>query len=161
MPAVAAAEFAPLSVDTSVVSRVIRQDFDDRDYSPLVAGRSLALTYFVQAELAAAEWSDLQRARLDRFIAACVLLGNPDAGTALSFVEALRARRALGFSRAERNRTDLWIIAQTAQHGLPLITDDARMVRVADVLGMEVLTLLPGISELLGADRRRLSGADS
>ena len=74
---------------------------------------------------------------------------------------ALRPRKhaqdALGFSRAQRNQTDLWIIAQTAEYGLHLISHDRRMVRIAAAIGVPVVSLLPNIEQLLEADARRLS----
>lgn len=73
------------------------------------------------------------------------------------FVRAKHAQDALGFSRAERNQTDLWIIAQTAEYGLHLISHDRRMVRIAAAVGVPVVSLLPNIKQLLEADARRLS----
>lgn len=146
------------SLDTSVFRRLVYADSDDADYAPLTRGVTLALTYFVDAEVEAIRWrhSDEQSSS-DALRAACVMLPNPTALTKRHFVRAKHAQDALGFSRAERNQTDLWIIAQTAEYGLHLISHDRRMVRIAAAVGVPVASLLPNIEQLLEADARRLS----
>ncbi len=87
----------------------------------------------------------------------CTTTGPPDEHTKDAFVRAKRVFDLLGFSQAQRNHTDLWILAQTMQNDLPLLTDDKLMVRIADALDVETITLLPGIEHQLADDRRRLA----
>ena len=146
------------SLDTSVFRRLVYADSDDADYAPLTRGVTLALTYFVDAEVEAIRWRHGdEQSSADALRAACVMLPNPTALTKRHFVRAKHAQDALGFSRAERNQTDLWIIAQTAEYGLHLISHDRRMVRIAAAIGVPVASLLPNIEQLLEADARRLS----
>ena len=146
------------SLDTSVFRRLVHADSDDADYAPLTRGATLALTYFVDAEVDAVRWQrDDEQSASDALRAACVMLPNPNALTKRHFIRAKHAQDALGFTRAERNQTDLWIIAQTAEYGLHLMAHDRRMVRIAAAIGVPVVSLLPNIAELLEADARRLA----
>lgn len=146
------------SLDTSVFRRLVYADSDDADYAPLTRGVVLALTYFVDAEVDAVRWRHGdEQISSDALRAACVMLPNPTALTKRHFVRAKHAQDALGFSRAERNQTDLWIIAQTAEYGLHLLAHDRRMVRIAAAIGVPVVSLLPNIEQLLESDARRLS----
>ncbi len=145
------------SLDTSVFRLLVHARSDDPDYRPLTRRRALQLTYFVDAELRAVRWDtdDADPARALR--TRCTTTGPPDERTKDAFVRAKRAFDSLGFSQAQRNHTDLWIVAQTAQSRLALITHDRSMVRIAHALGVETLTLLPDIEQQLADDRRRLA----
>lgn len=157
----AAAALTEASLDTSVFRRHVHPGPDDPDYGALTRGVALALTYFVDAELEAIQWrgsGEQGRAALLR--ARCLRVDNPNARTKQHFVRAKRAHDALGFSPTQRNQTDLWIIAQTAEYGMHLVTHDRLMVRVAAAIGVPVATLLPDIEPLLAADDRRLTDAE-
>ena len=145
-----------ISLDTSVVRALVRGRTSDPDYLPLTDGATLTLSYFVDAELATRRWSRDDQSRYDALMTRCVALANPRAITKYWFVQAWRKRRELGFSRSERNHTDLWIIAQTAEYELGLVSHDKQMIRIADALGLEYQTLLPDIGEQLERDRERL-----
>lgn len=149
------------SLDTSVFRRLVYADSDDADYAPLTRGATLALSYFVDAEVDAVRWQrGGEQSASDALRAACVMLPNPNALTKQHFIRAKHAQDALGFTRAERNQTDLWIIAQTAEYGLHLIAHDRRMARIAAAIGVPVVSLLPNIEQLLEADARRLSAIE-
>ena len=125
------------------------------DYAPLLRDADLFVTWFADAELLATEWWAQDVAALRALRSLSVVLGSPDDQTKHRFVEARRMFDLLGFSRSQRNHTDLWIIAQTAQEGLALASHDRSMIRVADAVGLDTITLLPDIKAQLAEDRRR------
>ena len=145
------------SLDTSVVRLLINRGVDDPDYEPLLEGAHLAVTYFTDAELAVRPLIGQERDRYDRLRTRLHQLSNPGPRTKEQFVKAAQLRHGLGLSRRQRDLTDLWIVAQTAEYGLRLASHDREMLRVADALRIETVTLLPGIEQQLNQDRLRLA----
>ena len=145
------------SLDTSVFRLLVHAGIDDPDYRPFTRNVAFQLTYFVDAELRAGRWATGVEDAVRDLRKRCTTTGPPDERTKDAFVRAKRVFDLLGFSQAQRNHTDLWILAQTVQNDLPLLTHDKQMVRIADALGAETITLLRGIDQQLAADRRRLA----
>ena len=145
------------SLDTSVVRLLIRRGADDPDYESLLGDGRFTVTYFTDAELAVRNWVDWEGVRYARLRARLRELPNPGPRTKEQFIEAAQLRHGLGLSRRQRDLTDLWIIAQTAEYGLRLASHDREMLRVADALQIETVTLLPGIEQQLNQDRLRLA----
>lgn len=146
----------PISVDTSVVRIIAAGRPSDPDYEALIRHAAPIVTFFADAELAAVNWMAEEDLRLARFNLRLRVLGDPGGTTKAEFIKAHAARRRLGLSRRQRDLTDLWIIAQTAEYGLALASHDRQMIRVAAAAGLETITLLPGIERQLAADRRRM-----
>ena len=145
------------SVDTSVVRIMTGEHSGDPDYLRLIGNTELRLTYFADAELGAVQWDDGERQRFVQLRPRLPELPPPGLDTKRWFVEAATARRHLQFSQAQRDHTDLWIIAQSAEHRLRLASHDRQMIRVADAMGVEIVTLLPDIEQQLSIDRQRLA----
>ena len=144
-----------ISLDASAFRLLVYGPLTGPDYAPLLRDADLLVTWFADAELLATEWRAQDVAALRALRSQSVVLGPPDDRTKHRFVEARRMFDLLGFSRSQRNHTDLWIIAQTAQEGLLLASHDRSMIRVADAVGLDTITLLPDIEAQLAEDRRR------
>ena len=127
----------PLSLDTNVVSISISlgNELSPR-YGQLLQSNRLALTYFALAELESANWSVEKTRRLNKLVDQCILLNNPTEVTRLWFARAVQVRARLDLERGAE-REDLWLIAQTAEYGLPLLSHDYNAVRVASGLGLD------------------------
>lgn len=127
----------PLSLDTNVVSKVISpRDPLYASYAQQLSGRVLAVTYFTQAELESAEWNQTKRVTLDKFLANCIRLDNPGQATKRWFARAKQVRARLNLDRGAE-REDLWMLAQTAEQRLPIVSHDFNAVRVARGLGID------------------------
>lgn len=153
-------EHLPLSIDTNVVSKVISiGDPLQQQYSQLLTGRTLAITYFTRAELESAEWPREKKAGLDAFLAQCIKLGDPGDATRIWFARAKQVRARLNLDRGAE-REDLWMLAQTAEHRLPIISHDYNAVRVARGLDIDWSSTLLNPTKLRGyfdEDDRALS----
>lgn len=144
-----------ISLDASAFRLLVYGPLAGPDYAPLLRDADLLVTWFADAELLAAQWQVKDVAALRALRSQSLVLGPPDDQTKHRFIEARRMFDLLGFSRSQRNHTDLWIIAQTAQEGLTLASHDRSMIRVADAVGLDTITLLPDIEAQLAEDRRR------
>ena len=136
-------------VDTTVLSYFTRQMPLAPAYREMLAGRTIGLSYFVRAELEGATWDPPQRERLDAMYEESVEL-TPGAATTTWYNRGHAERRRLKLTRAGRGRaqrrpvgdTDLWIIAHAAEYEVPYMSHDRSACKVADALGVEVLTAL-------------------
>ena len=126
--------------DTSVLSYFARRIPPGPAYRELLAGRTIGLSYFVRAELGGASWDPPQRGRLDAVYEECVDLA-PSAATTTWYNKGQAERRRLKLTR-DVGDTDLWIIAQAAEYGVPYMSHDRAACDVARALGVEVLTAL-------------------
>ena len=127
----------PLSLDTNVVSKVISPgDALYSSYAQQLLGRTLAITYFTRAEIESADWRPQKRIDLTKFLASCIYLGNPTDATRVWFARAKQVRKRLNLDKGTE-REDLWMLSQTAEHGLPVISHDYNAVRVARGLGLD------------------------
>ena len=127
-------------VDTSVMSYFASGAEPGGAYRALLAGRTIALSFFVRAELEGGDWAEARRAGLDALYRECVPL-QPGEATSLRYNEAHRLRREMRRSRVSRvSETDLWIIAHAAEYGVPYMSHDRGACELA--LGVEVLTAL-------------------
>ncbi len=131
----------PLSVDVNVVSYVVGNHPNNADYSAVLAGESLALSYFTDAELEAAEWTSARLDLVNDFRKQCLHLGNPNTLTRVWFCRAKRVRARLALDRGVE-REDLWMIAQSAEYGLPVVSHDRNAIRIVAGLGLPFRTLL-------------------
>ncbi len=150
----------PLSIDTNVVSRVIsNRDPLQAQYAQRLSGRTLAVTYFTRAELESAEWTPEKQNAVASFLAQCIKLDNPGDATRVWFARAKRVRARLNLDKGAE-REDLWMLAQTVEHRLPIISHDYNAVRVARGLGVDwSATLLDRVklSDYFAEDDRALS----
>ena len=129
---------SPLSIDTNVASFIIRENSPlAREYSLVLEGQRLALTYFALGELEAAEWDVDKAERLAEFVQGCVRLGNPGIETRHWFAPASRVRSRLDLIQGTE-RPDLWMLAQTAEYGLRFLSHDYNAVRVAHSIGLDI-----------------------
>ncbi|MYD54894.1 MAG: type II toxin-antitoxin system VapC family toxin [Chloroflexi bacterium] len=128
-----------ISVDTNVVSAIVRENEYGASYLQLLDGFTPALTYFVRGELAAARWNRPRQTRLDALLAEYRYLPDPNERTIEAFVRATAAATSLGFGAAIG--TDLWILAQTNALGLPLMSHDSNAIRTAERAGIAYFTL--------------------
>ena len=130
-------DLLPLSIDTNVVSRVIsNRDPLQTQYMQQLSGRILAITYFTRAELESAEWTPEKQTAVAAFLAQCIKLDNPGEATRIWFARAKQVRARLNLDRGAE-REDLWMLARTAEHRLPIISHDYNAVRVARGLGVD------------------------
>ena len=132
-----------VSVDTNVVVEVSLPSPLGETYLDLLGSREAALTYFVRGELRAGRRSRERDARLPRFVAGARMLPAPDEDLFKHYVDANRCAHELGLAPGVGE--DLWMIAQTVQHGLEFATHDRNAARVARAVGLTVHTLLPHI----------------
>lgn len=128
-------------VDTSVVSYFASGAGPSGAYRALLAGRTIARSFFVRAELNARDWGELRQARLDALYRECVPL-QPGEATSGWYNTAHRLRREMRKSGV--GDTDLWIIAHAAEYGVPCMSHDRGACEVARRLGVGVLTALDG-----------------
>lgn len=129
-------------VDTSVMSYLASGAEPGGAYRALLAGRTIALSFFVRTELEGGHWAAARRDRLDALYRECVPLQPSDA-TSIRYNEAHHLRREMRRSRVSRvSDTDLWIIAHAAEYGVPYMSHDRGACELARALGVEVLTAL-------------------
>lgn len=144
-----------VSVDTNVVVEVSLPSPLGEAYLALLGSREAALTYFVRGELRAGRRSRERDARLARFVAGARILPAPDEDLFEHYGDANRCAHELGLARGVGE--DLWMIAQTVQHGLEFATHDRNAARVARAVGLTVHTLLPNIDADYARDDERLA----
>lgn len=130
---------ASVVVDTSVFSYFAAQAPLGDTYRELLAGRTIALSFFVKTELDGRDWDELRRARLDALYQYCVYL-EPTEATSNWYNAAHRRRREMRKSGV--GDTDLWIIAHAAEYDVPYMSHDRGACELARALGVDVLTAL-------------------
>ena len=126
--------------DTSVLSYFTRQTPLEPAYREMMAGRTIGLSYFVRAELEGATWDQPQRDRLNALYAESIDLA-AGAATMPWYNRGHAMRSQLKLTRRVGD-TDLWIIAHAAEYEVPYMSHDRNACRVADALGVDVLTAL-------------------
>lgn len=126
-------------VDTSVMSYFASRAEPGGFYRALLAGRTIALSFFVRTELDGRDWGELRQARLDALYRECVPL-QPGEATSGWYNTAHRLRREM--RRSGVSDTDLWIIAHAAEYRVPYMSHDRGACEVARALGLDVLTAL-------------------
>jgi len=127
------------SVDTNVVSSIVRENEYSPGYLALLTDFDPAVTFFVRGELEAASWSRQRAARLAEILFRFEPLPDPDRRTIEAFVVIRAAARSLGLGRALGS--DAWILAQTAALGLPFISHDGSAIRTAERADLDYFTL--------------------
>ena len=90
---------ASVVVDTSVFSYFAAQAPLGDTYRELLAGRTIALSFFVKTELDGRDWDELRRARLDALYQYCVYL-EPTEATSNWYNAAHRRRREMRLALA-------------------------------------------------------------
>lgn len=128
-----------ISVDTNVVSAIVRENDYAAPYLQLLDRFAPTLTYFVRGELAAARWNRRRQERLDALLSEYRYLPYPDEHTIDAYVRVAAAARTLGFEASLGS--DLWILAQTAALGLPFSSHDGSAIRTAERAGLAYFTL--------------------
>ena len=129
-------------LDTQVISWLAKASKHGGPYRQRIAGRRIAMSYWVRTELDGYEWSsEARKERLGLLHASSLQLPPSDA-TSTWFNRVNRKRKEIGLAgRVDDN--DCWIIAQALEFELPLMTHDAGMARLAFALGVLVETELP------------------
>jgi predicted nucleic acid-binding protein len=128
-----------ISVDTNVVSAIVRENEYSAPYLDLLDNFTPALTFFVRGELAAARWNRRRQERFDDLLARYRRLPHPDERSLNAFVLVSGAAASLGLGASLGS--DLWILAQTVALGLPFMSHDSNAVRTAERIGIEYHTL--------------------
>lgn len=127
------------SIDTNVVSSIVRENEYSSGYLTLLTDFDPAITFFVRGELEAASWSRRRADRLAEILLRFEPLPDPDRRTIEAFVAVRLAAGSLGLGRALGS--DAWILAQTAALGLPFISHDGNAIRTAERAGLAYFTL--------------------
>lgn len=128
-----------ISVDTNVVSAIVRENEYAAGYLARLDGFAPALSFFVRGELAAASWSPRRAQRLEEILRRYEPLPDPDHQTIEAFVAVRTAATSLGIGKALGS--DAWILAQTAALGLPFVSHDRSAIRTAERAGLAYFTL--------------------
>ena len=142
------------SVDTNVVSAIVRDNEYSAGYLELLTDFDPALTFFVRGELAAANWSRRRADRLAEILRQYESLPDPDFRTINAFTVIRSAARSLGIGKALGS--DAWILAQTAALGIPFISHDGNAIRTAKRAGIECHTLNHRALRLVSEDSARI-----
>ncbi len=140
-----------ISVDTNVVSAIVRENQYASEYLSTLRIYDPMLTFFVRGELAAASWNRARQRRLDSLLARFGPLPLPTEETIEAFRDAMDAAVELHFGGSIG--ADLWIVAQTKEYGLPLLSHDASAIRTADRAGIPFITFNERALDLVRADR--------
>ena len=148
-------ELEIVSYDTNVVREVIELTQLGGRYQNLMGSSEAALTYFVQGELRAGKRGRMRERRLAAFLERAQILPAPNEAMLRHYVDANRLAHRLGLQRGVGE--DLWMIAQTAQHGFSFTTHDRNAARVAKAMGLAVYTLLRDIDADYERDRETLA----
>lgn len=113
-----------------------------RGYEQIRAGRRLAISFQVRAELGGYPetrgWGGRRQEALALLLAECVELPHgPSSNTWYARVNEKRRQ-----SKNSAGDADVWVIAQALEYDLPLMTHDAAVVELARFMGVDVLTML-------------------
>lgn len=144
-----------ISYDTNVVSAIVANTHLGDAYLDLMGPHRVAITYFVRGELRAGNRSRARGVRLEALLGDAEILPDPDEEMLRRCVDANRCAHELGLASGVGE--DLWMIAQTVQHGLEFATHDRNAARVARAVGLTVHTLLPNINADYDRDDARLA----
>ena len=139
------------SIDTNVITGIVRGQPQALPYLGTLDRLQPMLTFFVQGELNAGEWSRERQRRLDALLQGFVRLDTPSETTLSGYVAAVKAAQSLGIHRGMG--TDLWIIAQTRAEGLAFVSHDSNAVRAAARAGLSVITYNERASTLVAQDQ--------
>lgn len=150
-----ASDLKGVSYDTNVVSAIVASTRLGDAYLDLMGPHRVAITYFVRGELRAGNRSRARGIRLEALLGDAEILPDPDEEMLGRYVAANRVAQQLGLARGVSE--DLWMIAQTIQHGLEFATHDRNAARVARAIGLTVHTLLPNIDDDYARDDERLA----
>ena len=148
-------EAGPVSLDTNVIGLLTSRHPDRTAYERLLGARSLVVTYFVQGEIRARDWHELRFQEVRRLLERAEFLSSPSMSVIDVYVLLKRISGRLGLEQGSE-REDLWMLAQSRDAGLVVMTDDRNAARVAKASGMEVLTNLRNIETYYARDRARL-----
>ena len=144
-----------ISYDTNVVSAIVANSRLGDAYLDLMGPHRVAITYFVRGELRAGNRSRARGVRLEALLSDAEILSDPDEEMLGHYAAANGVAQQLGLARGVGE--DLWMIAQTVQHGLEFATHDRNAARVARAVGLTVHTLLPNIDADYARDDERLA----
>lgn len=148
-------ERPPISIDTNVLSAILGRSEIGNSYRELLRDYRAVVTYFVRAEIQVIEWRPSVSQLLTDYIEGESALAPPDESAIVDFVSLKRTAVSLGL-RYGAEREDLWMLAQTRNHNLPVMTHDRNAARVARAAGMTVVTALPEIGDDYARDLQRL-----
>ena len=145
-----------ISLDTNVLTAVVRPGEVGDAYREMLKGFTPVVTYFVNAEIRVIDWSPRVWGLLQGFLDTDRVLDPPGEDLIDEYVLLKCTAITLGL-RYGAEREDLWMLAQTRQARLPVMTHDRNAARVARAAGMHVVTALPEIDEDYARDRRRMA----
>ena len=141
----------PVSVDTDVVTFIVREGMYSNEYATLLADYQPSLTLFVRGELAAGQWNRQRQARMRRLLAGFAYLESSPEEIIDGYTQAVAAASSLGIYRSMG--TDLWIVGQTIADRLPLVSHDSNSLRTASRAGLTVFTFNERALELMQQDQ--------
>lgn len=128
--------------DTNVIVHLTKASPLAGRYEELRAGRRIALSFQVRAELggfpASAGWGTARQERLADFLLGCVEVPHSEAASTWY----ARVNEKLHQLGSPASKPDIWVIAQALEHHCPLMTHDRKAAELAAAMGVEVLTAL-------------------
>ncbi len=126
--------------DTSVLVHLSKASPVANRYEELRAGRRIAISFQVRAELGgypeSAGWGSQRQRRLAELIAACVQVPHSEAASTW-YARVNEKRRAIGNGAGAG---DVWVVAPALEHGCPQMVHDRNAAELATAMGLEVLT---------------------
>ena len=128
-----------ISVDTNIVSAIVRENEYGAAYFEFLVPYTPALTFFVRGELASATWTGRRADRLAQMFQRLEPLPDPDQRTIDAFISVRSAANSLGLGKSLGS--DAWILAQTVALGLPFVSHDSSAIRTAERARVDYFTL--------------------
>lgn len=135
--------------DTTVVSHLTKVSPDSLAYGAMIGDRRLAVSFQTEAELLGWEVGGARRKRLDDLLAAALKLPHSEA-TSVWYSRVVQRRAELrrsGGSGGSAQDADAWIISSGLEHNLAMLSHDQEQVHLGRVMGLKVLTNIPGLRE--------------
>lgn len=131
--------------DTQVMAYLSKSSELQKGYESLRAGRRIAISFQVRAELGGYPgtpgFGGERQRRLEILIGSCVEVPHSPA-TSTWYARVTQRRRELRLKN-EVSDGDCWVLAQALEHGAPLMCHDREAVSLGLAMGIELLTLLP------------------
>jgi len=131
-------------LDTSVFARLTKPKRDTRAYLELIGDRLIALSFQILPELLSANFGPVRQRRVDALYSESVELPHTFSTSVQYAVvsvrrKELKQRRELG---SDASDGDVWVIASSLEHRLPLLSHDRQQVALARGAGVETFTNL-------------------
>lgn len=129
--------------DTNVLAYLTVASPLSTGYQALLRGRHIALSFQVRAELIEYpqrhNWGARRTEALELLIQKCVSVPHSEAATTW-YARVTTKRLEL---RNSAEDSDVWVVAQALEHGVPFMSHDRAAIELARGMGLEALTMLP------------------